>query len=454
MASSKKYPCPYCGQRMDRETMVSHIGDNHEDQIPEGYTPLRITFNVFNKRSMDYSGICTECKGPTQWDEKKGRYNRQCGKKSCHDSYIRKVEKNMMTVHGHKRMTDTVEGEEKMLAGRRISGIYKWSDGTEKTYTGSYEKEALIFLDQVMECKSEDVITPGPVMQYTYKGEIHNYISDIYYAPYNLVIEVKDGGDKPNTRSMPEYRAKQIAKEEYVVKHTTYNYLRLTNNDFAQLLAIMADLKMNFGDASNKKRVIHINENMFAAANGMMPPADINNTYIINAKMNNVFSDDDPAIMVSDSPQFNRIFYREKDGTLRESDYRILKRCNYDVFMVRKDSSEVIPILKENVGKAVTENLLFKSVFGKDMYTNDQIYVTPEAIPIPDFYHACHSIKETTYNSLKVSPLLVPTLEGTLIDTEGNHLKEFTCLNGSKIRLNTNDPIQAGLIKYFEEVSK
>lgn len=450
---ASKYPCPYCGIKMTRETMVTHISDNHEDLIPEGYTPLRITFNVFNRRSMDYNGICTECKGPTGWDEKKGRYNRQCGKKSCHDSFVKKAGDNMYRVHGHRRMTDTAEGEEKMLAGRRISGVYKWSDGTEKTYMGSYEKEALTFLDQVMECKSEDVITPGPIMEYTYKGETHMYISDIYYAPYNLVIEVKDGGDRPNTRNMPDYRAKQIAKEEYVVKNTTYNYLRLTNKDFSQLLAVMADLKMNFGEDSKKKRVIHINENMFAATNGMMPPASVHNTYIVNAMQNNAFDKQSNALMISDSPKFDRIFYRDTDGSLKKSNAKVLEHCNYDVFLVEKDHSEVFPELEKHLGEFITENLLYKTVFGRDMYTQDQIYVTKEAIPVSDFYHARNAITETVYNSLK-KPTLIPTLEGCVIDAKGVKYKEFKCLDESIIRLRIDDPVQSKLIQYFEEVSK
>jgi len=44
---------------------------------------------------------------------------------------------------------------------------------------------------------------------------------------------------------MVDYRAKQEAKEKMITNLGTYNYLRLTDNDFSQLLSILAELKMN-----------------------------------------------------------------------------------------------------------------------------------------------------------------------------------------------------------------
>ena len=54
----------------------------------------------------------------------------------------------------------------------------------------------LEFLDKVLCCKSEDIVTPGPVIDYSYNGKIHKWIMDVYYIPYNLCIDVKDGGIK------------------------------------------------------------------------------------------------------------------------------------------------------------------------------------------------------------------------------------------------------------------
>src|SRR5699024_5424387 len=153
----------------------------------------------------------------------KGRYDRQCQKPACKESYLKKFEDNMRRTKGVARISQTAEGQEKMLANRKISGKYKFQNGVEKTYTGKYELHTLEFMDKVMNLNPDDILCPGPVLEYMFEGKKHLYITDFYYQPYNLVIEVKDGGKNPNKRDMPEYRAKQIAKEEFIIKHTDYN---------------------------------------------------------------------------------------------------------------------------------------------------------------------------------------------------------------------------------------
>lgn len=261
MASKRimRYKCPYCEKRMERKPLVIHVEDKHDDMIPEGYTAFRVVFNYINKKPLDYNGKCTECGGPTRWDEEKGRYDRQCSNPKCKESYLKKFEENMMRTRGVTRMSQTAEGQKQMLANRKISGTYKFQDGGVKTYTGSYELKALEFMDKILEIKSDDILAPGPILEYSYQGKTHIYITDFYYQPYNLIIEVKDGGNNPNKRDMPEYRAKQIAKEQYIIKHTNYNYLRLTNNDFGQLMTVFADLKYEMQENTGE-RVIHVNE--------------------------------------------------------------------------------------------------------------------------------------------------------------------------------------------------
>jgi hypothetical protein len=382
----KKYKCPYCDLKKERKDLIRHIEMKHEDMIPEGFTPMRVAFNAINyPNNMDYNGRCTECGGPTKWDEEKGRYDRQCGKKACHDSFVKNFEANMMKKRGVTRITQTVEGQEKMLANRGISSRYRFSDGTVMVYTGSYEGKTLEFMDKVLNCKAVDIATPGPTMQYEYGGQLHWYISDIYYIPYNLIIEVKDGGDKPNNRSMPEYRAKQIAKEEHIIKNTDFNYLRLTNNDFSQLLVTMSDLKLQLVEQSGE-RVININENMFAGIQGMMPmAASSNDVYVINRSGNNVFSDDED-FAISDSPLFNSIFYRDREGKLRKGDRGVLKDSTYDLYKVKDGKARFESAIKGHLDEFVEEGFIYEAVFGKKLYTPDQIKFEPMAEATLDMY--------------------------------------------------------------------
>ena len=264
--SSKRnitYKCPYCDKRFNKENLVIHVGNKHDDMIPENYSAFRLVFDYINKKPSGYNGKCIICGNESGWDEEKGKYNRLCSNPACKKKYIQSFEERMIRSKGVKRISSTAEGQAKMLANRKISGEYKFQDGGVRTFTGTYEKKALEFMDKVMNIKSEDVSTPGPIMEYMFEGKKHIYISDIYYAPYNLIIEVKDGGNNPNNRSMPEYRAKQIAKEKWIIKNTDFNYLRLTNNDFSQLLAVFMELKMEMSN-DTPERVIRINEGIIS----------------------------------------------------------------------------------------------------------------------------------------------------------------------------------------------
>ena len=173
-----------------------------------------------------------------------------------------KFKKNMIRVHGKVSLLDDAAHQAKMLANRSISGTYVYSDGTKFTYTGSYEHKAIEFMDKVLHCSSKDIIMPGPVIDYTDQyGNSRQWITDIYYVPYNLIIEVKDGGDNPNNRQMDEYRAKQVSKEAELIKLGEYNYLRLVDNKFVQLMEVLALLKdQEINEPNTDNKVIRINE--------------------------------------------------------------------------------------------------------------------------------------------------------------------------------------------------
>ena len=283
----KKYKCRYCNNMYTRQRLPNHIQDVHESEIPEGYTALRLAFNIINKKEY---GTCIIDKAVTAWNENKGRYERLCGKESCHNAYVKIVKERMKKKYGTENMLQDEryadEQQKKMLANRKISGTYTFSDGGKIGYTGEYERKALEFMDKIMFINSEDIESPGPILDYEYNGKTHRYISDFYYIPYNLVIEVKDGGSNPNNRVMQEYREKQIAKEDMIKKINKYNYIRLTDNNFAQLIEIMALLKYNLDE---DEMIIKINESMAGTIAGALPSS--NSTFIIkNNLQNNVFS--------------------------------------------------------------------------------------------------------------------------------------------------------------------
>lgn len=359
---SRKYKCIYCDYKNERNKLYMHILKHHEDMLNEdrGVTANRIVFDICNNKTPAGSGIgsCRICHSETKWNEKKVRYEAFCSDK-CKAKAREVALSNHIKVHKVPTLlTDMKWQEEKMLGNRSLTGSYRWSDGTHKKYVGSYELKFLEFCDKVG-IDSSELLTPGPTIEYTYQGKKRYWITDAIYLPYNLVFDIKDGGSNKNTKDMPDTRAKQIEKETMITNDGVYNYIRLTDNDFLQLLQIFAELKESYMENDNKTKIVRIHEN-------------INSKYLLYTIKDNLLG----GIVYGLSNEYcpTKIAYVKEDNTIGLSD-ELYKDDRYSLEtmnVINKPIEEMARITKDikatmDKGDIVKNNYILESVIGESI---------------------------------------------------------------------------------------
>ena len=402
--TNKRYMCPYCNTKFLRTDLIEHMETKHPEMIPEGYTAARVIYEIVNKKNY---GTCMICKDKVyDWDEKLCKYKNLCNRSACREAIRKTSVNNMMRVYNKPHLLDDPIQQEKMLARRKISGTYKFStDGTVVPYTGQYEKKLLEFFDKALNVDGKDIQSPGPVFEYDYDGKKHFWITDIYYIPANLVIEVKDGGDNPNNRPMQSYREKQVAKEKMITDKGTFNYLRLTNNNFLQLFEILADIKYDIVEPDRGAK-ISINENTPVGTGPMggVPPTNSSSVYIIPTMMNNAFSGED------DENSENIGIYAIFD------DIAVLEHCNClkmikvddlllpDQLIYEYSGSDDVQNFKDSIYKVlksqenVDSNFILSTLLDRKVLDPDEIIFSDEFKRIDPIY-----IDDYVKNTIKLS---------------------------------------------------
>lgn len=430
MSYERKYKCPYCNKSFPRKKLSTHIDNNHEEMLNEdkGFTANRVVFDVCNNKEPigNGSGVCRICKNPTKWNEDICRYEAYCSK-SCKEQARENYKNNMLKVYGKTTLLDDMEWQEtKMLSNRGISGKYKWSDGTYKSYVGSYEKKFLEFCDNVLNIRSDDLLTPGPTIEYDYDGQKHTWITDAIYLPYNLVFDIKDGGNNKNKREMPEYRAKQIEKESFITKQGKYNYIRLTNNEFVQLLTIFAELKELYLEDDNPKTISRIHEHMGGAAIGGLPPCgatDMNpHVFIINYMNKDTMEKD---TVLSNDITSDFVIKRNKDnGTLEKVSFDSIfdEYTVCDIYKYKEDPSYILrEVYNKYKSKSYVERDYFIHLMTEftDVLSDDQLEYSEllESVNIEKINEQYHSnisslqwqLELALHKKINVFPVLDPT---------------------------------------------
>lgn len=246
MRKVNSYKCPHCGMKF--KTLGgwnSHVEQLHSKEIPEGFTTSQYFYLILT--GVGLSGpLCPICKEKTPWNENTLKYARMCGKESCRKKAAEIAKQNMVKKHGKEHLLNDPDVQKKMLRGRRISGQYEFDDGIKFDYTGSYEKDFLIMLNDFLNWPSADLVSPSPnVYKYIYQNKEHFYIPDFYIPSLNLEIEIKDGGDNPNNhwKIQAVDKVKEMEKDKALNSKLDINYVKVLNKDNSSFFEYLINLK-------------------------------------------------------------------------------------------------------------------------------------------------------------------------------------------------------------------
>ena len=235
------YRCPEC--RKPFRTLGSwanHMNNAHPEVRPKEYTDQRFFYYILTGKTH---GNCIVCKKETEWNEETGKYNRFCSNPKCKEDYRNMFKERMISKYGKITMMDDPEFARKALANRKISGSYKFSDGGELSYVGSYEKDFLMMMDKLLNFKSTDIMAPSPhTYYYEYEGEKHYYIPDFFIPNLNLEIEIKQN-ESTHPKILAVDKVKEQKKDEVMLANKSITYIKLIDKKYEPFMKYLLSLK-------------------------------------------------------------------------------------------------------------------------------------------------------------------------------------------------------------------
>jgi len=216
--------------------MGQHYDNRHRELLPEDMDGYRWVYYLLTGKDR---GACVICKNETDFNRSTMKYCRFCNNPACKAKYREQFKDRMIGKYGKIHLLDDPEIQKKMLAARRISGEYTWSDRSVKLpYVGTYELDFLVYLDRTLRWKSSDIMAPSPhIYRYEYDGKSHFYIPDFFIPSMSLEVEIKNTGAK---NINDESRKKDDVKEELMKSNANYfRFIKLVDKHYQPFLDLL-----------------------------------------------------------------------------------------------------------------------------------------------------------------------------------------------------------------------
>ena len=244
----KIYRCQHCnynvmvdknkkGVYSAKHKMGEHYETKHKDMIPNNMTGYQWFYYLLTKKDH---GSCVICHNNTDFNEITMKYSRFCNNPQCKQKYKEERDKRMIEKYGKVHLLDDPEQQKKMLANRKISGAYVWSDGSSKIqYVSTYELDFLRHLDVDLKWPSSDIMMPSPhTYSYEYEGKSHYYIPDAFIPSLNLECEIKSKIRMERQNQVS--REKEIKKDELMKScSNVINYIIIFDKDYTEFNKII-----------------------------------------------------------------------------------------------------------------------------------------------------------------------------------------------------------------------
>ena len=239
--SHRPYYCPICHKKyISKPAVYSHIETSHSEILPVGMTGGEYAYRLEHGRG----GRCIMCKKETKWNPKTNKFSRFCENPACKVKYKKEFDRRMIGKYGKTFLTDDPEQQRKMLANRKISGVYRWSDGSGSVpYTGTYELDFLKYLDVILDFDVNDIIAPSPhTYTYMYEGKPHFYFPDFYIESLNLEVEIKSYGNT-HQKIVAVDHVKEKLKDDVLRSQKAFNYIKIYDKNYAEFNALLQTLR-------------------------------------------------------------------------------------------------------------------------------------------------------------------------------------------------------------------
>lgn len=255
--------CPYCQKYFAKKQLtVDHINRYHASELEQSGmdAPQALYYSVHH--TLKGKCMCG-CSTPTEWNYRTGKPYKVSPDPNCRKRIKDTARSNLMRARGidqHTLMSD-IQHQKDMQRNRRIAGVYQFStDGGKIEYLAKLELSWLTFCDKIMDFPS--YMIQDPPESFTYRdpkdGKEHIYMPDFYLPDYNLMVEIKSGGDHPNTNKayMETTGYKVALKDDVMRKQTKYNYIRISGTNYGPFVETLFNIVQNQKDDKEKRKSI------------------------------------------------------------------------------------------------------------------------------------------------------------------------------------------------------